>query len=211
MPNSNDIQYLMQEAMMLERACSRLKRMSEKLSSQRREEEIQARNLGLKEPVDESYTVTQKELSEARKKLARKSDKLWRAAERMADTPDSCAEELARAVVMNAVSEYARALCTRDDRARLELMEFFRGDAREYTNVDMARIAEQIREAYPAFRATAINHRREIEAESENPNGRHAYTCPLDGGAMYATKGKRTRINCSRCSLFHIFYTEAEE
>lgn len=192
------------QSLMLERACDRLRRVINDLAIQRAEHQSDAKKKG--ERADESYNVVIKALRKEVSFFEAKSDELWAEAEKDFDCGDERYEDLANAVIKRAIDDYETALCGVQNKEMLDEIErFAKSGARAYTRANMPQILARIRRLYPKFIQYVHEHGPEIIRETRKYAGKKRepntfrYRCPLCGGGLRAVGSPVYGIQLIRC------------
>lgn len=160
------------------------------------------------------YDILAREVQDIANKMQQLSDDAFKAHKAMNPfVQDSGIDNLSIAVIKQACSDYARAICDDDESVINEIKEFARsGDSSLYSDANLFRILRTIDEAKERFAEIAkrriddiirvtntAKHDGRIIVRRSNKN-----RCPLCGGGMYVRGTVRNRtatVGCTGCEL----------
>lgn len=205
-----------EESLVYERAITHVNRALATLRSEKKLADRAARDAG--EPSDISFEIAIDDLSKLRAKYQRESDKLWREAEKDMYEGAKPWENLANAVIQQAIKDYEVALCADNRHTILSVRRFAERGGQTLTKVNLPAVLHKIDEAHKEFSALVAKRGAEIVEESQRLKAAHKkpqdghIRCPLCGGALYdkAPEKKTHLINCTGCSLSRYWTEESK-
>lgn len=187
-----------EEALLYERAISRINRLIPQLRNEQREDDLRAAREG--EQKDKSFDLVVKLLDESRGRCLRESNRLWSIAEEAAEVDAEDAERLVCGIAERVVLDYETLLSRGITEGRAEMEGFFAG-----TNLDY--LPGSVRWAHHQLKKIIKEHGKEISAETaEERRKKHCdfrftkYRCPMCKRGLYESGKPQNGVHTIRCS-----------